>query len=486
MGKILCLNGENLELEALLAYIEENPFKVKISRTNLEGFHGELLNPRKVISNTKLLEETPDIMLRTYALCYGNILPEEIGRISLVLLLNAGLRYGNDLRQEFIERILYFINHNISPCIHDMNKHEISAMSELSLILAGEEKTLCYFNGEYTTTGDVFKELQLEKMYLTRDEIVFMVNACCISTAISVYTLKEAKKLVKTADICLSMNLEAIRGEVGAFDYRLHEIGRPYRNQIMCAENIKRLIEDSEFTTEKARRAFDGDKGARCQDAICYRASPQTHGGVRDTIQWLEENLVKELNNISYTINPIIGYSLDLMIISLVDLGNISERRSFRLNDSNLSYGLPMNLVGENPGFNHGFPVIQAAATAVLAELKLLALPNTACTSIFSNRNKYFCTTYPSALKSLEVISLLTKVLAIEMFMSAQAMDLAKDKLIDYSFGKGTVVALSEFRKYVKIVRENRFAAPDMVESDRLVKEGVILSAVEKSIGHLK
>jgi histidine ammonia-lyase len=173
------------------------------------------------------------------------------------------------------------------------------------------------------------------------------------------------------------------------------------------------------------------------------------------------------------------------MIIALTDLGNISERRSFRLTDTNLTYGLPMNLVGENPGFNHGFPVIQAAATAVLGELKLLAMPCAAYSEIDPVNKEYSCATYSSAFKAIEVLSLLNKILAIEMLMAAQGMDLAKDKLIDFEFGVGSKAALLEFRKHVKVTRGNRFAAPDMVEADRIVNEGKVLNAVEKAIGKL-
>jgi histidine ammonia-lyase len=293
------------------------------------------------------------------------------------------------------------------------------------------------------------------------------------------------EKLAKTADICVAMNLEAIRGEVGAFDRRLHELGRPYPNQVVSAENIRRIIEGSEFTTEKARIAYGGDHGPRCQDAISIRAVPQTHGGVRDTIDWLKKNLEGEINFCSHRINPVLGYSADLMTIALKDLGNISERRSFRLTDSGLTYGLPMNLVGENPGFNHGFPVIQAAATAALGELKLLAMPCAAYSTIDPESREYICMTYDSTLKAAEVLMLLNKILAIEMLMAAQGMDLVKDRLSDFKFGAGSEAALYEFRKHVRVTRANRFAAPDMVESDRLVAEGTILAAVERAIGKL-
>ena len=69
--------------------------------------------------------------------------------------------------------------------------------------------------------------------------------------------------------------------------------------------------------------------------------------------------------------------------------------------------------------------------------------------------------------------------------MAAQGMDLVKDKLTEFEFGVGSNAAFLEFRKHVKMTRANRFAAPDMVEADRIVNEGIVLTAAEKVIGKL-
>lgn len=485
MKTILCLDGTSLKLDNLFHVLDGECYEVKVLKGEPEQPDKELFILRKSLSSYKKAEMEPQGILRASAECYGELLPKETGMLGLFLLLNQSLKYTHILRPEFIDRIASLINNEIYPCVHKINKTELSAMSELALALSGDEKTICYYEGEYAPAEKALKAVGLDKLHYTAEEIAFITNLCCMSTSLAISALKEAEKLAKTADVCVAMNLEAIRGETGAFDKRLHELGRPFPNQIISAENIRRVIEESEFTTEKARAAYGGDHGARCQDAICIRAVPQTHGGVRDTIQWLRENLQSEINTGSYRINPIIGYSMDLMIIALTDLGNISERRSFRLTDTNLTYGLPMNLVGENPGFNHGFPVIQAAATAVLGELKLLSMPCAAYSMIDPTDKEYVCTTYSAALKSIEALSLLNKILAIEMLMAAQGMDLAKDKLIDFEFGAGSKAALMEFRKHVKVTRTNRFAAPDMVEADRIVNEGIVMAAVEKAIGKI-
>ena len=96
------------------------------------------------------------------------------------------------------------------------------------------------------------------------------------------YALERTERLLKYADLALSMNLEAIRGEQGAFDDRLHSLARPFPGQIASAANVRRLLADSQATTDEGRFAYGYDTAPRVQDAICLRAAPQTHGGARD------------------------------------------------------------------------------------------------------------------------------------------------------------------------------------------------------------
>ncbi|NUU59363.1 aromatic amino acid ammonia-lyase [Paenibacillus agri] len=486
MSASLQLDGSNLKMEDMAAVLAGKIFKVSIvkshSQTSERSFQQSDLPTKSFGEQGEGFLDS----LRDWVQSDGELLPKEVGLLSLYLLLNHSVKHSDVLSDGLLQRVLLFVNHGIEPCLHKENRTETSAMSELALILYGEEELLCYHQGQFKAVGSLFEELGLTKLQYTREDVAFITGLCCVSTAMSIYAAAEASRLTKTADICVAMQLEAIRGETGAFDRRLHELGRPYNSQIEVAENVRRIIKDSEFTTERGREAYGGDNGPRCQDAISIRAVPQTHGGVRDTVKWLKEQLDKDINDIAEKSNPLIGYLLDLVIVGLIDLGNISERRSFRLLDSKMSYGLPMNLVGENPGFNHGFPVIQAAATAILAEMKLLALPNTAFSKIDHITRKYVCTTLESSLKMLDAISLLNKILGIEMYMAAQGMDLAKSKLVDFEFGIGSKEALHVFRNFVQTVKVNRFASPDMVAAEKVVTDGIVLQAVEDIVGNLK
>ncbi|MDE7220854.1 MAG: aromatic amino acid ammonia-lyase [Oscillospiraceae bacterium] len=149
--------------------------------------------------------------------------------------------------------------------------------------------------------------------------------------------MERTNRLLRCADLAVSMNLETIRGELGAFDGRLHRLACPYPGQIDCAENVRRLTEGSDMTSDKGRFAFGYDKAPRAQDAICVRATPQTHGGVRDVFSFARKQIEADITEGELSMART-ELALSALLTALAD---ISERRAFRLNDTHLSYGLP-------------------------------------------------------------------------------------------------------------------------------------------------
>lgn len=319
---------------------------------------------------------------------------------------------------------------------------------------------------------------------LLGDESFVDLLPSCLSVALAAELLFRGKLLVQNADICTAMHLEAIRGELAAFDDRLHSQGRPFAGQIATAANIRTLTKGSQYTTEQGRLAFGFDTAPRCQDAICIRAVPQTHGGVRDSLAFLEQVLGEQLNNVRSGPNPILSHAVEHATIALIDLGNISERRDFRLLDSHLSYGLNDNLVYDNPGFNHGLPVVQEAATALLGELKLAALPAAATDDVSSLLEQG--SQYRSARKAIVMLPFLEKIIAVEAFMSFQAMVLVQKALPDYRFGDGTAAVYATFCSQMEAVYQNRYLNIDLHTALRMVTDGDLIQSAQLAVGRLR
>lgn len=383
-------------------------------------------------------------------------LSQQVSQMALVLLANAAARFSGSLNESVIQQLAVALNSGRTPELSADHLMEQSAMEELIACVCPD---------------------------ISAEDKVFLAAFNCISTALAADLCRRGVLLARTADLCVAFNLEAIRGETAAFDARLHELGRPFPGQIGCSANVRKLLCNSEFTTEKARQAFGYDKGPRCQDAICIRAVPQTHGGVRDSLDFLGQTLEQQLNPVRQGKNALLAYAVEHALTALVDLGNISERRGFRLLDSHLSYGLTDNLVYGNPGFNHGMPVVQETATALLGELKLMALPSAASADtadLVSIGVQFRC-----AAKAQRALPFLEKLLSVEINMTAQAMDLVKQKLPNYSFGDGTAAAHETYRSTVAVTKENRYLIHDLSNTYHMVAQGTLVQAAEASVGPL-
>ena len=173
------------------------------------------------------------------------------------------------------------------------------------------------------------------------------------------------------------------------------------------------------------------------QDPYSFRCVPQVHGAVKDTLRYVKSVIDIEIN--SATDNPTvcpdedliisagnfhgepIALPIDFLSIAMSELANISERRIYRL-VSGLR-GLPDFLVA-NPGLNSGFMITQYTAASCVSLNKSLAMPSSV-DSIPSCQDQEDLVSMGAnaAIKLQKVILNTERVLAIELFNAAQALD---------------------------------------------------------------
>lgn len=381
--------------------------------------------------------------------CSCAVLPGEAAMCVLSLLYYESIVCRRERLASLLKRLL---NEKKTPALHYEINSELPLLAELFEFLASAGASA--------------------------EEWPFVAESSCAANGLAWYCTAKAHEYMKVADIVTALNLEAVRGEMGAFDDRLSSIARPFPGQIDCASNVRRLVKGSRMTTDEGRRAFGYDKHPRVQDAICLRATPQTHGGARDVCYFAQKSLEKAVFEGGSRFG--VEYALDGLETAISDMAHISERRTFRLNDSRLSYGLPMNLTHGATGLNHGFPVVQSNQAAFVAELKLLALPSAAV------KEPGECAAYYAGTKMLHALPLFSKVMAIELLMACQGMDVVGEKLPDFCFGKGTTAVKDKVRESIAMMTENRFVSPDMNEADLLITNGDILKAAEDAVGGLR
>jgi histidine ammonia-lyase len=109
------------------------------------------------------------------------------------------------------------------------------------------------------------------------------------------------------------------------------------------------------------------------------------------------------------------------MAIALAELGSISERRVYRLIAGQRD--LPEFLVA-NPGLNSGFMIPQYTAASIVSQNKQLCTPSSVDSIPSSNEQEdHVSMGANGATRLLRVAENLERIIAIELFTAAQALE---------------------------------------------------------------
>ncbi|WP_296280243.1 aromatic amino acid ammonia-lyase [Pseudoxanthomonas sp.] len=197
---------------------------------------------------------------------------------------------------------------------------------------------------------------------------------------------------------------------------------------------------------------FRGGKKHQPQDSYSLRCIPQVHGAVRDAVEQAKRVLEIELNAV--TDNPLVfpdkqadhveeqvisaghfhGMPLALAMsyvkAAIPTLASISERRLNKLVDPATNDGLPAFLIGNEDGTESGHMIVQYSAAAIVNDLASRAHP----ASVFSvptsaNAEDHVSMGANEARHVLAMVQDLGKVLALELYTAAQALDLRRDMI---------------------------------------------------------
>jgi len=160
-----------------------------------------------------------------------------------------------------------------------------------------------------------------------------------------------------------------------------------------------------------------------------------------------------------------LAMALDYLCIALAELGSISERRTFQLISG--QRGLPPFLV-KNPGLNSGFMIPQYTAAGIVSENKQLCTP-ASVDSIPSSNNQedHVSMGANAATKCKRLLDNLYKILAIELFTAAQAMEFRRPLKSSPTLES----VLAGYRKHVRFNDKDRILHFDMINTVKFLQQ---------------
>ena len=411
-------------------------------------------------------------LVMSHACGTGETVRPEIVKLMLLLKVQS-LSYGySGVQLVTVQRLIDMFNNDVLPVVYQQGSlgasGDLAPLAHLCLPLIGMGEV--YYKGSVRPSAEVWAELGWEPIKLQSKEGLALLNGTQFMSSNAVWSLIQAERLSDWADKIGAMSLEAFDGRIEPFYPQVHEV-RPHKGQIETAEHFRKLLEGSEIIKQKK---------VHVQDPYSFRCIPQVHGASKDTIRYVKSVIETEIN--SATDNPTvfpdedliisagnfhgqpIAIPMDMLTIALSELSNISERRIYKLISG--QRGLPNFLVAK-PGLNSGFMIPQYTAASIVSQSKGLCMPASA-DSIPSSQGQedHVSMGANAATKLVRVVENTERVLAIELFNAAQALEFRRPLRSSWAIEK----IFAGYRKVVPFIDDDRYMHPLIEKSIEFIR----------------
>lgn len=412
-------------------------------------------------------------LIMSHACGVGSRVPNDIVKIMLFLKAQS-LSYGySGCQVETVERLIDFFNNDVYPVVYTQGSlgasGDLVPLAHLCLPLLGMGEV--EYKGERMSGKALLQKMNWKPIQLASKEGLALLNGTQNMNAYAVWAVLQSERLCEWADKIGVMSLEAYDGRIEPFTHAVHAV-RPHKGQIDTAAHIRELLEGSELIKQPK---------VNVQDPYSFRCMPQVHGASKDTLAYVRSVIEIELN--AATDNPTvcpdddlvisagnfhgepIAQPMDFLAIALCELSNISERRIYKLISG--TRNLPSFLVAK-PGLNSGFMIPQYAAASIVSQSKMYSTP-ASVDSIPSSQGQedHVSMGANAATKLYQVVLNTERVLAIELFNAAQALEFRRP----LKSSPAIEAIYAAYRKVVPFIENDEFMSPHIAQSVEFLRK---------------
>ncbi len=419
------------------------------------------------------LQQLQSNLIQSHACGMGEQVPLDIVKLMVMLKIKS-LSYGySGVQIDTVKRLMDMYNADVFPVIYTQGSlgasGDLAPLSHLSLPLIGMGEV--WHQGEKMPSSEALKKFNWQPIELKSKEGLALINGTQFMSAYGLHSLVQADRLVKWADVIAAISIDAFDCTLEPFNEKIHSI-RNHNGQVETAAKIRALLNGSALSTQQKNQV---------QDPYSFRCIPQVHGATKDTVNYVQDIFIKEINSV--TDNPNIfpeedlivsggnfhgqplALGLDFLCIAMSELASISERRTYQLISGQRN--LPLFLV-KNAGLNSGLMIPQYTAAGIVSENKQLCTP-ASVDSISSSNNQedHVSMGANAATKCKRVMDNVEKVLAIELLTAIQALEFRRPLKSSPQIEE----IVTAFRKQVSFNEQDRILHDDMIEAVKFLQK---------------
>lgn len=452
----------------------------------------------------------------------GRYVDEEVVRATMFIRIVSLTQGFSGIRPEIVTTLVDMLNAGVCPAIPEYGSlgasGDLIPLAHVAIVMSrphtGEDIELD--SGEAMLEGKVVSGIKamaaagIERLPLGAKDGLALLNGTSFSAAQAALALYDAQNLLETAQITAAMSIEALMGFGDAFIDELHQ-ARGQRGQIEVAARIRELLAGSTLIDGNA--ATDPVRQPP-QDAYSLRCVPQVFGPVKDTLAFAAGILENEIN--AATDNPLIfpalpdtrklkavsggnfhaeyvAFAADFISIAVTEIGSITERRLFRLDDGTLNRGLPDMLIdSEQTGMDCGYMLPQYLAAALVSDCKTLAHPDSVDSiPTCANQEDHVSMANNAGRHTRQIVANIESVVGIELLMAAQALELrlGLEATADARLSPAAAAALALVRgtasddgRPIDHIRADVVMYPRIRKALELVHDGTVVDTVNQAL----
>src|SRR4051812_22217116 len=420
-------------------------------------------------------------LLRSHAAGVDEALPVRAVRAMMALRANVLAKGYSGIRRSTLNLLIAALNARVHPVVPSRGSvgasGDLAPLAHLSLVLIGEGSATVGEAADVVDGAAALARAGLAPVELGPKEGLALINGTQASAAVAALAVLGAERLARAADVTAALTIDGLRGSYHPFEARLHD-PRPHPGQRASAAHLLALLRGRAIN-------HSHENCGRVQDAYSMRCAPQVHGAARDAFAHARATFEIEAN--AATDNPMVfaedgaivsggnfhgapvAVGADLLVLGLLQLATISERRADRLVNPVLS-GLAPFLTRDS-GLHSGYMMAQVTSAALVSELKTLAHPSSVDTIPTSaNREDHVSMSMAAALKAERALQLATRVIAIEMLLACQAIDL----LAPLATSSALAAVHARVRAEVPTLVDDRPPSPDIETISKLITRGSV------------
>ena len=297
----------------------------------------------------------------------------------------------------------------------------------------------------------------LGELALEAGEALGLLAGNAFATGQAALVVADAVAFLAWLDAAAALDFEALRANLGALHPEIAR-ARPYPGIAATLTRMHELLAGSAL--------WEPGEARFLQDPLTFRCVPQLHGAARDALGFVEQQVAVELN--AHQGNPLVveeegrlvsvgnfdsqplATALDLLRIALAPVVTAAVERALKLLSPRFSE-LSEGLVPGEQSWQDGLSELGVAAQAVGAEARLLAQPvsyELVSTMQESGVEDRASLSSLAARRASELLDLGARVVAVELTVAAQAIDLRKPEPI----GAGALAVRSFVRERVPVL----------------------------------